>query len=225
MSAPALTRLVLRRLVRPRALAPWACGIAGGLGGWALLTLWWDQDLDGVGLGLVAAALVMALTGTIAVLLASDVVRLALAAGVTRRRVLATWALLSVPVLVPVVAVVVAGVSLVGGSRGWIAGGLVPLVLVAITVWFGGLGILCALASRRRAVRRLAAPGLFLVALASVVGAAATVFDPVPGWLMLAVALLLTLTLGTRLALSSPVPSDIAGLLARSPTSTRKVAR
>lgn len=225
MTAASLARTVLARVARPRTLAPWACGIVGGLGGWALLTLWWNQDLDAVGLGLVAAMLVVGLAGSVSVLLASDVLRLALVAGATRRRVLAAWTLLTAPLVVPIVAVVVAGVSGVGASLGWIPSGLVPLLIVATTTWFGGLGLLCALASPRRRVRRTAAPGLLLLALASAVGAGATAFDPVPGWAILAVALILTVAVAVRLALGTSVPPDLAGLLARTPTTRRKVAR
>jgi len=65
--------------------------------------------------------------------------------------------------------------------------------------------------------------GLLLLALVSVVGAGATAFDPVPGWMILAVASILTLALGARLALRTAPPPDVTGLLVGS--STRKVAR
>lgn len=223
MTVPALARAVLARLVRPGTLGRWGGGLLLGLGIWVLLTLWWGQDVEAVGVGLVAAALVMGLIGTVSVLLASDVVRLALAAGATRRRVLEAWVLLALPVVVPVVALVLVAVSLVARSWGGIASDVVPLALVAVTSWFGGLGIVCGLASREPRIRRTATPGLFLLSLASVVGAGATAFDPVPGWAILAVALALTLTLGARLALRTALPPDVAGLLTGA--STRKVAR
>lgn len=221
MTTRAIARAILTRVARPRVLLGWLACVAVGLGFWALLSRWWGQDFDATMLILVSSGLVMGLTGTISFLLASDVVRLALVAGATRRRLLSAWALVAPAVVVPIVVLVTATAALVGSSIGSWPGTLVPAAAIGAVLWFAGLGMVCALASRRRGVRCLGTGALIALALGALVGAGATTFEPVAGWLILGLTLLLTLIATAALTLRTPVPPDLVGLMT-GPATTRK---
>lgn len=223
MTAPLIARTILRRLARPRSLAGWSVAVVVGLGVWLLTNLWWGEDVDAVGLTLVSSGLVLGLTGSLSFLLAADVVRLTLAAGSTRRHLLAAWALVMPAVVVPVVVVVTGAATLTSSAPARWPGTLVPAALTGATLWFVGLGLVGALAAPRRAVRQSAVVALIVVALGAVLGAGATTVEAAAGWPILLAALALGLLLTGALILRTPVPSDLTGLLVG--PAARKAAR